>query len=476
MITMSGKARFGLVLLLLHSLSLVPRAARGQTPDDPFFDWDLESYRLFRAPEDPSGAILPLPTPARRTEGPNPIYSSMQIESADITRPSVIEDESNGLRYPDGTRVLYGLGGIVPLPASLRVQLGGRFVGESHHKTRGEWLDRSVYWIADHVEVRAGLTRSFWGDGNEGSLLLGRTAPPLEMIRARTVRPVMIPGLGGAGRLHGSTFLAYLDDGERVIPDPLLQGARIEWEPSGWARISLTRTILLGGAGRTQRLNLSDVWNILLARNENRKDMRDYRDSDQIASIGCELRLPPGLRSATGGWIEGGRAFYEYGGEDGFHGLLPRAPAHLFGLSAASHGWTLLAEGSDTMNRANHWYTHWTYGEEAYFYRGYPLGHPMGTLASSRHVELWTPTWDTVRARLWWRLRDHEPDLPAASHREESLGIAFRHDLDSGRMLEAEVEGYHESASEPGLEPPVRFRGTIGLRVGAIPPTTGSAR
>jgi hypothetical protein len=471
------RSPIGLALSLLLSFACASTAARAQTPDDAFYDWDLETYRLLRAPDDPTGAILPLPTPATGTEGASPFYSSMQIETADITQPQVTEDESNGLRFPDGARLNYGTGGIIPLPASFRVQLGGRFMSEKRRKIRGEWLDRSAYWIHDHVEIRAGLTRSFWGDGNEGSLLLGRTAPPLEMIRVRTVHPVMIPGLRGAGRFHGSTFLAYLDDGARTIPDPLLQGARVEWEPSGWARFSLARTILLGGAGRTQKMKLGDVWNILLARNENRKDARDYRDSDQIASLGAELRLPQGLRSSTAGWIDGGRAFYEYGGEDGFHGLLPRAPAHLYGLSLASHGWIALAEGSDTMNRANHWYTHWTYGDQAYFYRGYPLGHPMGSLASSRHVEIWTPTWDNVRARAWWRLRSHEPDSPDVSHREGSVGIGLRHDLESGKMLEAEFEGYREfGAMTPRLEPPVRFRAVIDIHVGSSSPSMGAAR
>jgi hypothetical protein len=342
-------------------------------------------------------------------------------------------------------------------------------MSEEHHGTRGEWLDGSVYWSSDHLEIRAGLTRSFWGDGNEGSLLLGGTAPPLEMLRVRSVRPTRIPGLGDAGRFHGSFFLAYLNDGARTIPDPLLQGTRLEWEPSDWARFSVARTIVLGGAGRTQRLNLSDVWGILLDRNENRKNSRDYRDSDQIASLGLELRLPPGIRALSGGLMEGGRVFYEYAGEDGFHGLLPRAPAHLFGLSVASHGWLGLAEFAETVNPANPWYVHWTYGTDAYLYRCYPLGHPMWSDGRSRHVRIWTPTWDTMRAQLWWRLRGNGTEHPGEARREGSLGIGLRHDLESGRILEAEFEGYRESGwMTPRIPPPVRWRVLIGVRVGSL--------
>lgn len=451
---------------LAATLICVSAVSWAQTNDDAFYRWGLETYRQFRAADDPSGAMLPLPSKVGSGPGVSLVFSSAGVEMADVTQERVVEDEAYGLLYPDGPRGSFAMGGVIVLPGSIKVQLGGRFMSEHRGATRGEWLDRSAYWMNDRLEIRAGMVRTFWGDGYEGSLLLGRTAPPFETIRVRTIRPARIPGLGSAGRFHASAFLGYLDDGERVVPNPLLHGARLEWEPTNWSRFSLTRTILFGGAGRTNKLKLRDLWNILLARNENRKDMRDYRDSDQLASFGLELRLPSPLTVRDRTPIDGGRVFYEYAGEDGFHGIVPRAPAHHFGVSLTSHGWVGLAEISDTMTRANPWYAHWTYGVKAYFYRGYPIGHPMGTLAWSRHVRLWTPVSGGARAQFWYRQRHHEATVAGGMGGERSLGVALRRDIDALRILELELEGYR-ATDGTGLRSPVRWRGSVAIRVGA---------
>jgi|GEM_PF-3211902 len=475
------------LILLVASLAWTafPRHARAQTPDDPFFDWDLERYRISRVPGDPSGGMLPLPAPAGAVEGPGIIALSVSGAAAGITQPHVPLEESDGLNLPDGARVRVEIEGMIPLPLlNLRAQIAGRYLLDHDQRPTGGWLDRSIYWIDSRTEIRAGRCRSFWGDASEGSLLLGRNAPPLEMIRVRSVRPWQLPGLGGraAGRIQASAFLAYLNDGARVIPDPLLHGERLEWEPTGFARLSLSRTILLGGAGRTQRLTLRDIGNILLARNENTKDPTLISNSDQKASMGIELRLPPDVATAhTRGLLEGGRFFYEYAGEDGPHPIIPRAPAHAFGFTVALHGWVALMEFADTMNRANHWYTHWIYGPQAYFYKGFCLGHPMGTLGWSRHVRVWTPPWERVRAQAWLRVRGHtEADpsggaLPDTPRREDSIGFGLRHDFFTGEILDAQFEGYREAGSAvPRPKAPVRWRASIGIRIGASGPPIGA--
>lgn len=318
------RPRAALAPFVLSALCLGSQGVRAQGPDDPFYDWDLERYRCVRSIDQPSGAILPLPdTTAADGYGPFLRDASISLDLADAASQVPLEEE-DGIRVRDGARGRGQVDGVVALPARWAIGLAGRVrIGEGQ-ASGGQWLERNLYWTGNRTEFRLGLTRTFWGDGNEGSILFGRTAPPLQMIRLRSVRPWRLPFVGRFGRIQASFFLGYLDDRARTIPYPLLHGERLEWEPIGWARVNISRTILFGGAGRTELLTLRDVLEILLARDENIKGERGYDDSDQKASITAELRLPKSVIPFHG--IDGGRLFYEYAGEDAFRGLLHPRP------------------------------------------------------------------------------------------------------------------------------------------------------
>ena len=92
--------------------------------------------------------------------------------------------------------------------------------------------------------------------------------------------------------MHLSVFLAYLDDEDRTVAYPLLHGSRLEWEPVDWFRFSASRTILLGGEGRTEKLKASDLIDIFLGRNENPTQGGSISNTDQKASLMWEARLP----------------------------------------------------------------------------------------------------------------------------------------------------------------------------------------
>jgi hypothetical protein len=458
---------------LLLALSFGFRAASASGIDDPFYDWGLEAYRCLRPVDAPSGAILPLPD----TTAVAGMHAELRsagggIDLADVTDRVPVE-EGSGIRVADGARGRAQASGLLAFPMGFGIDLAGRFTVGEGRTSGGDWLERSLFRAGERTEVRLGLTRAFWGEGNEGSLLLGRTAPPMETLRLRSVRPWRLPFAGEHGRLHASFFLAYLDERDRTIPYPLLHGERLEWEPLGWARLAASRTILFGGAGRTERFRLRDVWNLLAARNENVKGPRGYADSDQKVSFTAELRLPGSLRPFHG--IDGGRVFYEYGGEDAFHGLLPSATARVIGASMVSRGWAGLVEYAETVDDANQWYTHTIYGPDAYFYHGYCLGHPMGTDGRSRHVRIWTPEWRRGRAQIWWRLRGHGHEAWQEQHggdgrgesfREESAGLRVRRDFNRWGLVELGFEAGRETGkARPRPETPVRWQATATVRL-----------
>jgi len=456
--------RFRFCLLLIVISLTVIRSSPGQSPDDPFYDWDLERYRLLRSPGTPTGAILPLPdssSGARRHECRS---ISIGIEGADTDGHSAAE-EQDGRRIRDGFRLHQKVDCEVRLPFRFSAGLAGRFTLGDGRRSGGEWLERCLTWSNEHIEGRVGLTRSFWSDGSSGSLLLGRTAPPLEMIRLRSVRPWMIPRLGSVGRMHASVFLAYLDDKYRVVAYPLLHGSRLEWEPTDWFRFSVARTILLGGECRTEKLKPSDLWDILRGHNENRLNDRSVSNTDQKASFTWETRLP--RRFNPFDWLEGMRLFYEYAGEDSFEGLLPTAVAHHYGGSVAAGGWTALVELAETTDDANFWYVrHTVYGDNAYYFRGYVMGHPMGSDRIEGHLRFWTPGWRGNRGQVWIRARGHwDREIEKTEWWEESLGIRARRDISPRAIIDTGLEITRSTGDlEPLPDPPVAWRLTLALR------------
>jgi hypothetical protein len=461
-----------LVLLLVGIGVAVPLpSVFASSPDDPFYDWDLERYRIERSPTDPTGGILPLPErPAEPGRTPSPRAVGWSAGFARVTQ-EIAEEEADGARIRDGFWTRLTIDHCISLPSNLRVGLAGRFFAGEGAPTAGAWLERNLALQGGKVEILLGMTRSVWGDGNEGSILLGRTAPPLQMIRIRSVRPWTVPSTASIARFHASIFLAYLDDRYRTIPFPLLQGTRLEWEPSAFTRLSFSRTILLGGAGRTEKLTGSDIWDMWWGEGENLTGPRDVSDTDQKASIGLELRLPP--LDWTPSWFEGARFFYEYAGEDALQGALPTAVAHLTGGSAAFAGWLALAEFSETVDDANWWYTnHTVYGPGSYYFRGYVMGHPMETNGTSGHLRIWTPEKRRIRAQAWLRARGHyDHDLRRTTWWEENAGVRLGKGLSAGRMLETGFETYRiAKGTDVQSEPPIRWRVTVALRVGAVKP------
>ena len=275
-----------------------------------------------------------------------------------------------------------------------RIQAGLQIITD-HRSGAVEKLqiaETGVAWEGERHRWALGRTKLRWGAGASGSLLAGGTAPPRWQVRWRTERALRVPTFGWAAlddvTWTGSFFLAHLDDTFREIDDPLLLGHRLSVQPWSWFAVTGTRTILFGGAGRTSRLDAGGILDILLARNENLRGDRPPSDSDQRASL--ELRLRPNVSALGTSW-EGLELFWEYAGEDINRLPLPSAVAHQMGLMTRVGGWTLLVEGVETITGVNRWYDHVVYGQDAYAYRQFLLGHSLGADARMRSGTVWSP-------------------------------------------------------------------------------------
>lgn len=268
--------------------------------------------------------------------------------------------------------------------------------------------------VTQRTSLTLGKARRRWGTGELGNLLLGRSAPPRWQVgvsRSRRGSPDPRLSLDSRSDLAGwdaDLFLSYLDDDHRTIPDPLLAGHSVSLAPRSWIEVTVARTILFGGEGRTGRLTARDLWNIALARNENVRGARGPGDSDQKVSYRAACALPRDRAARIG--LDQARAFYEYAGEDALKNLVPTARARHFGASLQRGGNHLAVEYASTHTGANRWYSHTIY-RDAYFYRGLPLGLPMGGDARAYYVHLRPAPWSLIAGR-----RSLQVDLHLRQH------------------------------------------------------------
>jgi hypothetical protein len=293
--------------------------------------------------------------------------------------------ERHGDRLADGGNVRLG----VELGGSL-----GREVGWGYHPEirypMGPTNDldlaaRSAYLAlaAGGLALTVGREPLWWGPGVRGSLLLTDNAPPLDMARVETVRPWRLRWLGPTS---AHLFVTRLEADRLAIPHPYLAGFRLAFRPFPLVEFGLARTAMFGGDGRPVTGDL--LWDVIRARGEN--DQRN--PGNQIAAADAVVRFPWPVQPLT--------LYVEVGGEDEADGW-PSHPAVVAGVYLpkilGSDLWELRGEFAD--NALAHvpgiWYQHGVY-RSGYTYRGFVIGHPMGTDARMLSVELdrrITPQW-----------------------------------------------------------------------------------
>jgi hypothetical protein len=223
----------------------------------------------------------------------------------------------------------------------------------------------------------------WWGPGFRGSLLLTDHAPPFDLVRVETVRPWRMKWIGP---MSAHVFVTRLEAERVAIPHPYLAGVRLAFRPHPLLEFGFARTAMFGGEGRPVTGKL--LWDVIRARGEN--DQRN--PGNQIAAADATVRIPWRLQPFV---------FYaEWGGEDEANGW-PSHPAVVAGVYLpkilGSDRWEFRGEYAD--NALAHvpgiWYQHGLY-QSGYTYRGFVIGHPMGTDARMASVELdrrITPQW-----------------------------------------------------------------------------------
>jgi hypothetical protein len=306
---------------------------------------------------------------------------------------------------------------------------------------RMRWPSAVAAARAGGVRVSLGREPRWWGPGTLTEMILTNNAPAGDGIEIATDGTKRLPLVGPC---RFSIFLVHLDDRHRPTKNPLLFGHRTAWRPIPALELGAERTIMLGGDGRTERYQLSDLWDIFLGRRENRRGYGGHEDTDQKVGVDASLYLHPIAGAVPP--LRGGRIYFRYGGDDAFKGLLPTRAAHLYGLTLLFPRTRLEALYFEAVADGL-WYWNSEY-PAGYTYRGDFLGSELGwdsktlrgrlTLALARDVGLRLDLVRDSRGHRFHQGPGLEPERGASVARAVEAGAALTRRLGGGARITLE--------------------------------------
>ncbi|WP_417624793.1 capsule assembly Wzi family protein [Paremcibacter congregatus] len=250
--------------------------------------------------------------------------------------------------------------------------------GEDYAHLDGSYLSQD--W--GNWSVYAGAFDRWWGPGRESTLILSNNARPMPSVGLRRIEPKAFESkwLSWIGPWQWDMFVAKMEE-DRHIPNALVAGMRLSFEPLENFEVGLSRTMQLCGDGRPCGFN---TWTrALISVGDLDNTGTANEPGNQLASIDLAYSMAVGERTSL--------KLYAEGTAEDQNVVLPFQFAKLIGASLyGPYGddgasWRLTTEYSDTTSRHawlfgkrknNTLYEHFIY-KSGYRYKGRSLGHSL---------------------------------------------------------------------------------------------------
>ncbi len=341
-------------------------------------------------------------------------------------------ENRGGEYYVNGVQNQTDVRGWVELSDWAALMVQPKFISNRHLLGIGATNNADNFYLREfslklsyaNVALEVGRGTQWWGPGYHGSLLLTDHAFPMDMIKLGTERPFQLPGfLSGLGDWKVNAFLAQLDR-NRDFSRARVFGLRISYLPASWLEFGLTRLTQFGGRGRDQSFPETIVDTYIHPSNQNAdKDVNEQAMADvrlRIPSVPYLVPFPAGLQ-----------LYGEIGTEDKWSQLpLPSRAALLGGIYIPQvfEGDTmdLRIEYADTdYGRRRHpelrqvWYNNAPY-TSGMRYRGFPLGHHMGTDGIDFFVRTTRFLTDKVQLGANFNLQERDRGQPVHEKKREA--------------------------------------------------------
>lgn len=250
--------------------------------------------------------------------------------------------------------------------------------GEDYAHLDGSYLSQDIgNWSA-----YAGAFDRWWGPGRESTLILSNNARPMPSVGIRRIepKPFQTKWLSWIGPWQWDMFVAKMEK-DRHIPNALVAGMRLSFEPINNFEVGLSRTMQLCGDGRP--CGFTTWTNALISVGNLDNTGTANEPGNQLASI--DLAYSMNLSKNTS------LKLYAEGTAEDQNVIMPFQFAKLIGASIyGPYGddgasWRLTTEFSDTTSRHvwlfgkqryNVVYEHFIY-RTGYRYKDRSLGHSL---------------------------------------------------------------------------------------------------
>jgi len=250
--------------------------------------------------------------------------------------------------------------------------------GEDYAHLDGSYLSQDL----GNWSLYAGAFDRWWGPGRESTLILSNNARPMPSVGLRRIEPKAFETkwLSWMGPWQWDMFVAKMEE-ERHIPNALIAGMRLSFEPIKNFEVGLTRTMQLCGEGRPCGFN---TWtNALIAVGDLDNTGTSSEPGNQLASIDFSYTMGLGSKNNI--------KFYVEGTAEDEYILVPFQFSRLIGITAfgaygeSGASWRLTAEYTDTADtlvwlfgerKYNVMYEHFIY-QTGYRYKDRTLGHSL---------------------------------------------------------------------------------------------------
>ena len=366
----------------------------------------------------------------------------LQIESGAffVGKETVrFRENRRGEYYANGPQVQTDIRGWVELTDALALSAQPKVVSNDKVLGIGANANDKHVWFQElnaklsvfNIAFEVGRGSLWWGPGYHGSLLLTDHTFPLDMVRVGSDEPFQLPWiLEPLGDWKVNSFLARLER-DRDFPRASVFGLRLSYLPKSWLELGFTRLTQFNGRGRGQSFP-EPVLDAYFFRGGGEGD----RDVNEQVAVDLRARVPrvPYLIP-----FPAGLQFYgELASEDRWETTpnLTRA-AFLVGVYIPQvfrkGTMDLRIEYADTDftrrtirdNIPQIWYNNSIYVSGMRF-RGFPLGHHMGTDAIDFFVRSTRYLNDNLQlgTSVDWEERDRG-QTPHETKREASLDLTW---------------------------------------------------
>ncbi len=219
---------------------------------------------------------------------------------------------------------------------------------------------------------------TWWGPGNDGSLIRGDANRPVTGFTAqRNIQNAFEnKWLSWIGPWQYQVFAGQLQDYDAVSRAQLL-GLRLTAQPLPYLELGASRSIQIGGKGQPK--SFKAYWNAIIGKDNGDADtgyVGENNASNQLAGFDGRLNLQPLLNIPVS-------IYGQYIGEDEAGGL-PSRSMYLAGADFSSSyknlPYQIYTEWADTRTNGDaigYSYNHHQY-KDGYYQQGYPLGHGIG--------------------------------------------------------------------------------------------------